>query len=300
MMFLTACAGSASEDERNPIRFGATYMTMDNPYFREMNGVIEEMVEANGDFLIYRDPAQDQDKQNEEIEDMLNEGVSAIFLNPVDQEAVLPALIKCKEAGVPVFVVDTLVKDDDYVTFSIVSDNYDAGVQCARELLDRNMPAKVVVIDGPGINSMEERTQGFMDTIKDYPEIDVVDVRHGTGVFEVSMELMEQAVEDNVDFDVIFGANDPTALGALAALQKNQIEEGITIYGIDGSPDGKVMINEGYMAGSSAQYPLEIAEMAVEMAYDYLDGKTVEKDVVVPVKMINADNIDEFDLYSWQ
>ena len=281
-------------------KFGATYMTMNNPYFRDMNGVIEEMVEANGDVLIYRDPAQDQDKQNEEIEDMIAEGVSGIFLNPVDQEKVLPALKKCKEAGIPVFVVDTLVKDEDYVTFSILSDNYDAGVQCANELIAENRPVKVVVIDAPGINSMEDRAAGFMDTVKDCDNIEIVDVRHGTGVFEVAMDLMENAVDEGVDFDVIFGANDPTALGALAALQKNQIEEGILIYGIDGSPDGKVMIKEGYMVGSSAQYPLEIAEQAVEMAYDYLNGKEVEKQVIVPVTMITSDNVDDFDLYGWQ
>ena len=99
---------------------------------------------------------------------------------------------------------------------------------------------------------------------------------------------------------MVFGGNDPTALGALAALQMNQKLDGILIYGIDGSPDCKVMINEGYMEGSSAQRPIVIADRALEMAYDYLDGKEVEKLVIVPVTMITRDNIDEFDLAGWQ
>ena len=54
------------------------------------------------------------------------------------------------------------------------------------------------------------------------------------------------------------------------------------------------------MEGSSAQQPLVIANEAVSMAYDYLDGKDVEELVIVPVTMITGNNIDEFDLAGWQ
>lgn len=281
-------------------KFGATYMTMNNPYFQDMNAQIEEIVEANGDILIYRDPAQDQAKQNEQIIDMLEEGVTAIFLNPVNWETVRPALIACKEADVPVFVIDTLVYDDEYVAFSILSDNYDAGRQCAEDMMKKKDSARIVVIDGPGMKSIEDREQGFLDTIEGHEEYKVVNVQHGTGELEVAMDLMEKVIHSGVSFDVVFGGNDPTALGALAAMQMNQKMDGILLYGIDGSPDGKVMINEGYMEGSSAQRPIVIANRALKMAYDYLDGKEVEKLVTVPVTMITRDNIDEFDLAGWQ
>jgi monosaccharide ABC transporter substrate-binding protein, CUT2 family (TC 3.A.1.2.-) len=93
--------------ERIPKKFGATYMTMNNPYFDILNDGIKEVVEANGDILITRDPAQDQQKQNEQIYEMIDEGVEAIFLNPVDWIEVEPALIACREADIPVFNVDT-------------------------------------------------------------------------------------------------------------------------------------------------------------------------------------------------
>lgn len=285
---------------RKPRKFGATYMTMNNPYFQDMNAQIEEIVEANGDILIYRDPAQDQEKQNEQIMDMLDEDVTAIFLNPVNWETVRPALIACKEAEVPVFVIDTLVYDDEYVAFSILSDNYDAGVQCAQDMMKKKAEARIIVIDSPGTKSIDDRVQGFMDTIAGHKEYQVVRVLHGKGELEVSMDVMEELVHSGISFDVVLGGNDPTALGALAALQMNQKQEGILIYGIDGSPDGKVMIKEGYMEGSSAQRPISIANQALEMAYAYLDGKEVEKLVIVPVTMITRDNIDQFDLAGWQ
>ena len=66
------------KDTRKQLKFGATYMTMNNPYFVNMDENIEESVQAKGDILITRDPLQDQKKQNEQIKDMINEGLIVI------------------------------------------------------------------------------------------------------------------------------------------------------------------------------------------------------------------------------
>ncbi len=301
---LSGCSGSFSVSKErasdSPRKFGATYMTMNNPYFQDMNARIEEIVEANGDFLIYRDPAQNQEKQNEQILDMLEEGVDGIFLNPADWKEVRPALIACREAGVPVFNIDTLVYDQEYVAFSILSDNYGAGVQCAEDMMTKVRSAKIIIIESPATNSINDRVQGFKDTIQGHPEYQVLAQENGIGELEVSMDVVNGLIKDGVAFNVVLGGNDPSALGALAALQMNQMQDDILIYGIDGSPDGKVMIKEGYLEGSSAQQPLAMADAAVAMAYDYLDGKEVEKEVIVPVTLITQSNIDQFDTASWQ
>lgn len=296
-VMLSGCQGK----ERKQYKFGATYMQMNNPYFMDMNAHLEELVEANGDILICRDPSQDQEKQNEQILDMIEEGVDGIFLNPVNWETVEPALIACKEAGVPLFCIDTLVKNDEYVAFSILSDNYDAGVQCAKDIMKKKKSAKIITIISPGTNSIIDRVKGLEDTIKGHPEYEIVEVAEGGGELEVSMEVIGDVIDKGVEFDVVLGGNDPSALGALAALQMRKMQDdGILIYGIDGSPDGKVMINEGYLEGSSAQRPIVMADMAVDMAYDYMNGKEVEKMVIVPVTLITKDNIDKFDIAGWQ
>lgn len=287
-------------ENKEPRKFGATYMTMNNPYFQDLNAELEEIVEANGDILIYRDPAQNQEKQNEQIFDMLEEGITALFLNPVDWITVKPALLACYEAGVPVFNIDTRVYDKEYVAFSILSDNYNAGVLCALDMMEKKEHAKIIILDSPGTNSIMERVQGFQDTIAGHEEYEIVLVAHGMGELEVAMDVMDETLHKGIEFDVALGGNDPSALGALAALQMNQRQEGVLIYGIDGSPDGKVMIKEGYMEGSSAQRPLLIATTAAEMAYDYLEGKEIEQHVVIPVTLITKDNIHEFDIASWQ
>lgn len=287
-------------EEHVPKKFGATYMTMNNPFFEALDDSIEEVVEANGDVLVSRDPAQDQEKQNEQIQEMLEDGVVAIFLSPVDWKSVKPALIKCQEAGVPVFNVDTYVYDTEYVVSSILSDNYNAGVQIARDVMKKRKKAKIAIINHENINSTALRVQGFLDTIEGHDEYEVVVHEKITAELEVSMEITKKIIDDGIEFDVVLGGNDPTALGALAALQLKRIDKAILIYGIDGSPDGKTMIKQGFLEATSAQFPIEIGNTAAERAYDYLTGKQVESNIIIPVKLITQDNLKDYDMAGWQ
>lgn len=286
--------------EYTPRKFGATYMTMNNPYFEALDDSIEEVVVANGDVLISRDPAQDQKKQNEQIQEMLDEGVVAIFLQPVDWKAVKPALIKCREAGVPVFDVDSYVYDKEYVVTSILSDNYDAGVQIAHDVMKKRSHAKIAIINHENINSTTLRVQGFLDTIAGHDEYQVVVQKRITAELEVAMEVTKNIIDEGINFDVVLGGNDPTALGALAALQLRRINDPILIYGIDGSPDGKTMIRQGFMEGTSAQFPIEMGNKAAETAYAYLAGEPIESNVIIPVKLITQDNLADYDIAGWQ
>jgi len=283
-----------------PRKFGATYMTMNNPYFSILNDGIKEVVEANGDYLITRDPAQDQEKQNSQIYEMIEEKVAAIFLNPVDWKKVKPALIACKNANIPVFNVDTMVYDKEYVVSIIASDNYNAGVQCANDMMSKLDSAEIVILDEPNINSITQRVQGFLDTIKGNDNYKVVVQKAAGGELEIAMDVMDEIIEFGASFNVIFGGNDPTALGALAALTSHHMNGDILIYGVDGSPDGKMMINEGYLEGTSAQYPHEMGKIAAEVAYAYLNGEEVERNIVVPVTLITKENLDQFSINGWQ
>ena len=94
-------------------KFGATFMTLNNPYFVQLNEGIKEVIEANGDKLISLDPQLDVNKQIAEVEDLIAQKVDGIFLNPTDWKAIKPALEMAKKAGIPVYVVDAPVFNDD-------------------------------------------------------------------------------------------------------------------------------------------------------------------------------------------
>ena len=226
--------------EEVPKKFGATYMNMDNPYFVAMDNSIEMALAANGDILLTRDPVKDQEKQNEQILELIEAGVEVIFINPVDWKAIKPALEACYEAGVALFNLDTYVYDRAYITASIMSDNYQAGVLIAEDIMAKKDRASIVIINDTNVNSTDLRVAGFLDTLEGREAYEVVYYSRETSSLEGAMEITKKMLTRNIDFDVILGGNDPTALGALAALQQAGMElEDVLIYGIDGSPDGK-------------------------------------------------------------
>lgn len=303
ILLLSGCHKSDEAQDINthvPRKFGATYMTMNNPYFIVLNENIKEVVEANGDILITRDPLQDQSKQNQQIEEMVAAGVEAIFINPVDWKEVEPALKLCRENDVALFNIDTNVYDREYIVSTIISDNYNAGVQCAQDMMQKRDSADIVIINHTTINSTQLRVDGFLDTIAGNDNYRVVEHRRTTAELEVAMEEMKDVINQGYEFDVVLGGNDPTALGCLAAIQLNHIEKDILLYGIDGSPDAKAMIKAGYMEGTSAQSPINIGRTAAETAYQYLDGITVAENIKIPVHLITSRNLSEYDIAGWQ
>ncbi len=270
-----------------PVKFGATYMTMNNPYFQILDETMKCLVNDYGDVFISRDPAQNQERQNLQILDMIDEGISVLLLNPVDRIKVLPAIDACLEAGVAVFIVDTDVSDSSNIISVIQSDNYMAGRQCAEDMVHRmSGGADIVVLYDTRISSTRQRFDGFISTVRKHRNFNIVKVITDVSEIEVATEKFGNFLEEGMDFDVVFANNDPTALGSLAALQQRGLDDKILIYGIDGSPDAKSMISKGFITGTAAQYPVKIGKLTVETAYRYLDGKDVPKQILVDTDMI--------------
>ena len=296
LLVVSFCTVSFAEGKK----FGATYMTMNNPFFGAMNEAIKKAVEANGDTLITLDPALDEVKQISQVEDMLAQGVSAIFLNPVDWQGVAPALLACKEAGVPIINVDAPVYDEEYVACIVASDNLSAGLICGEDMLKRIKGGKVVILEHPTAKSGVDRILKFDEIVKAHPEFTIAARQSSEGQLEIAMPVMENIIQANPDIAAVMCLNDPTALGAIAALRAADALKGVLVYGVDGSPDAKKMIKDGMMTGTAAQSPINIGIVATEMAYKILNGEQVEKHVLVPVQLITADNVDEFGLDGWQ
>lgn len=92
--------------ERRPYKFGATYMTMNNPFYEIIDNEIRSMVESRGDMLITRDPALNVEKQIDQVREMVDRRVDGIFINPVDWKMISPALEEAFGAGIPIIVVE--------------------------------------------------------------------------------------------------------------------------------------------------------------------------------------------------
>jgi ribose transport system substrate-binding protein len=291
---------SSGNTQKKHYKFGATYMTLNNPFFVALNNGIKDVVEGNGDFLVALDPALDPDKQVTQIEDLISQGVDALFVNPVDWKAIKPALLAAQKAGIPVINVDAPVYDEDLVKSIIASDNYNAGVLCAKDMMSKLDSAKIVILEHPTAKSSIDRTQGFIDTIKGMKQYEIVAEQSSKGQLEQAMPVMKNIIQANPEIDVVMALNDPTAEGALAALMAANREKGVLIYGVDGAPEAKQMIKDDKIIATAAQSPITIGKTAAQIAYDILAGKEVNKHIPVPVVLIDKNNVDQFGTTDWQ
>lgn len=284
---------------KKPLKIGATYMTLNNPFFNVIDDEVRNVVEANGDVLISLDPALDLQKQKEQIHYLIEQGVSALIINPVDFTGLSEELKEAREANIPVITVDTDVFDEDLVAYSLMSDNYDAGVQCAKDMMKRKKSANIVLLQHSTAYSAVQRIQGFVDTIKDKPQYRVVERIECEGQLEIAMPKMDAFLNKDISFDVVMALNDPSALGALAAMQDKDRLQSVLVYGVDGSPETKALIKDHIMTASVSQSPKTMGKDAAEIVYKILENKPYSSKARIPVTLINENNIDQFSLEGW-
>ena len=280
--------------------FGVSYMTMNNPFYKIINNEILKVVEKNNDTLITLDPELDVDKQNEQIYKFIDQKVDGIFINPIDFEQIEPALQAAKRANIPVIIIDAPVSDESLVNCTIVSDNYDAGVQCAKDMMERLDSANIVLLKHTTAKSAKERIEGFLSVIDNNEKYKVINEAECDGQLEIAMPKMQEIIKQTPDIDVVMALNDPSALGALAALEKNNKND-VMVYGIDGTPEIKALIGRNQMiVGTVAQSPIKMGQIAVENMYNILNGKKIEKNIIIPISLINKENLFKYDEDRWQ
>ena len=289
-------------EDGKPIKtIGALYMTMNNPYFEVINEEVKAVVESRGDVLETRDSAMDAKVQAKQVERFIKEKVDCILINAVDWKNIGASLEKAKKAGIPVIAVDTLVYNQSLVDGTVISNNYEAGQHCAQDLMKRRKSGKILFLVQSENKSAIDRIKGFKETLEkaDWKYEDVGDLEC-KGQLEVAQPLVENVLNKTKDIDVVMALNDPSAMGAMAALDAQHMLSEVLVYGADGSPEAKTMIYENRMTATSAQSPQMTGKKTVEMLYNILDGKTAEKQFIVPVTLITKDNVDEYSLSGWQ
>ena len=288
-------------NSREPRKIGATYMTYNNTFYSVVNDEISKVVKEHGDQLITLDSAMSLKKQKEQIQYLMDQQVEALVITPVDYEGLKEDLKLVYKKHIPVIIVDTEVKHNKNVTYSIVSDNYDAGVQCAKDMMTKLNHANIVLLQHSTTRSGYLRIKGFEDTIQSNENYKVIKRMECEGQLEVAMPKMESFIQEGKDFDVVMCLNDPSAMGAMAALSANNMLDGKFVYGIDGTPEAKEMVAEGKMAATVAQSPKTFGKKAGEVIYKLFSQEIIKnKNEMSPVQIITKENVQDYSTEGWQ
>lgn len=299
---LTFIYSKASMPDSNQMKIGATYMTMNNDFYQTLNAELEKKTNQQGSRLYVRDSELDEKKQSQQIAYFIKEKVDIIVINPVksDSPAIIKALNKAKKAGIRIIVVDAPMSKQVAVDTTIVSDNYQAGVLIAKDMMSRLSEANILLLEHQNAISAMDRLQAFWIPSRDIPAIESF----------LSWRLWDRpkkacprskALDNGLEFNVVMALNDRAAIGALAAIKDQGVAEKIYIYGVDGSPDIKnFLANTNDIQGTVAQSPIQMGRKVAEVIELLREEKSCDRQYLIPVRLINKDNISEYIVTGWQ
>ena len=295
---LAACMGCGEEPPPEspgtaPAKvIGASLLTKTHVFYQDLAAAMADEAAKHGFKIEIQYCEFDGARQNDQASTFIVKGVDALVLSPNDSAAVRPVIARARSQGIPVFTVDIAADGADVVSH-VASDNVQGGRVIGKYLaglLGGN--GTVAIIDHPGAASVRDRVAGFEEAMAAHPGITVVQKAPGEGQRDKAMLVAQDVLQRMPELDAIFGINDDSALGALAAAQAAGLADDLIIVGYDGTPEAREKILAGSaLKADTVQYPEKIGRAAISVIADHFAGKSTPAVVPVDVGIIDADTL---------
>ena len=292
--------GEAVEDASGePVAtIGVSVLTMTHPFFLDLVDELKKTAEAQNFEVLINTSEFDVAVQKDQISNFIVQQVDAMIICPADSRAIGTAIQEANMAGIPVFTADIAVLVEDVEIIAHVGiDNYEGGKmagELALELL--NGEGQIAIVDHPEVESVIKRTKGFMDVvdaaIEENQAIEVVSRLPGSGSMDKSFKATEDILQAHPGVDVIFGINDETALGAVAAIEKANKEETVQVIGFGGKQEALKAVREGTLYADIITHPRQIGSQVIESIAQYMQGEEVEPVVLIPTEIYQPESAE--------
>jgi len=297
--------------EERPIKIGFSQTALNHPWRVEMNNSAQAEADRHSNVsIVITDGNVDIVKQSSDISDLIAQGCDAIVMSPVESGGLVNAVNEAAAAGIPVIVLDRDVYTDTKTVF-IGQSNYNLGKAVGTVLAEKlNGKGKVLEITGLlGSSPAIGRHEGFMDAIKDYPEIEVLAQGDGEWIREPAVKLMDDWLTAFPEIDAVYSHAEESSWGAELAIERaGRQDEGIMHFTSDGSNEGFRSVKDGtFMADGN--YTPYIGQLGVRAALRILMGEDLEgleedyehgKQIVLPdLPVVVEENADEWIGKGW-
>ncbi|MCA0173213.1 ribose ABC transporter substrate-binding protein RbsB [Bacillus sp. RAR_GA_16] len=293
LLMLGACslqppewAKPSQETDIEDIKIGLSVSTLNNPFFVSMKDGVEAEAKDKGMDVVVVDAQNDAAKQISDVEDLIQQGVDVLLINPTDSAAISTAVQSANSIGIPVVTLDRSAEKGEVATL-VSSDNEKGGEMAGEYLVEQlGEGAKVAELEGvPGASATRERGKGFHNIADE--KLDVVAKQTANFDRTEGLNTMENLLQGNPDIKAVFAHNDEMALGALQAIQSSGKD--ILVVGFDGNEDAITSIQDGKLSATVAQQPEEIGSLAVQAGVDVLKGNEVDETIPVPLKLVTEE-----------
>jgi galactofuranose transport system substrate-binding protein len=289
------------------LHVGFSQADMANSWRTAESDHMEEIAAERGFKITITNANGDQQQQITDVESLLAQGCNVIVIVSIDADGSLPALLKCKEAGVPTILKargSNGVPGVDYTSFA-ASDFIYEGEQAGKYIFD-SVSAKgvdkvrVVVLQGIiGGTDVRDRGIGFVNAAEDYGNYEVVAEQTANWSRSEAQDVMQNIIQaTSGEFDAVYAMNDEMALGAELALRANGMVSGfgddeIIVVGIDGLAEALDAVRDGLIACSVTCTP-KYADLVFDIIEKGMAGEELEVFYQVPDVVIDAENVEEF------
>lgn len=243
--------------------------------------------------LEIRDAGNEVEKQIEQIERFIEEGVDILIVSPIQSVPITPAIDKAMDAGIPTIIIDRKIEGSNYTAY-LGADNFEIGANAARYILSgAETGAEIFELTGAeGSSPAHERSRGFRSLIDSGSNFKVTHSIKGDWEKSSISNALAALFEDEVVPDFIFAHNDRMALGAWEVAREYSLKDQVKIIGVDGlfGPSGGIQLVKEGILDATILYPTGGAE-AIKLAQYILDGNSVSKNNILRTVVIDSVNV---------
>lgn len=280
------------------LKIGFSQVTLQSPFYVQLKEGAEAAAKASGNTLVFLDANGDVSKQNNDIQDLITQGVNAIIINPVNPDAVVPSLEAAVSAGIPVITVDRSVNGEG-VTAHIGRDNKKMGelvgeAVVAKLKADGVESAKIIEIQGDaGGAVMMDRRDGFHKALEGTKHT-IVAGPYAEYIRANAVTAMQDLLQANPDVKVVYAHNDDMALGALQVLQESGRND-VSVAGVDGLSEALETMSKGdHYIATALNDPKYLGDVTIQVAIQAAAKKDVPKFVDAGTEVVTKANVSKF------
>ena len=288
-------ASAAPQESKKITHIGLMVQDMSNPFFSAMERNAKQAAAKIGATLNVQDAQVDLANQNTQIDAFIQQKVDLIIISAVDESGIEPAIQRAKAAGIIVIAVDTPARGADA---EIMTNAIQAGeTSCEYLFSQMGGKGKVLLVDGTPIQTIIDRIKGCKNVAQKYPDIKIVGQQASRNDRASGLMVTTDMLTANPDVSGIFGMNDPSALGAVLAVEQAGKAGAIKVTGVDGSPEAveELKRSGSPFIGTATQNPGEMVRQAISLAQDMVDGKHIASPtVLIPSVLVTRDNVDSY------
>ncbi len=264
-------------------------------FWQSVHAGAETAAKEAGVEIMWKGPEHEIDyaAQINIVEDAINRRVDGIVLAPTHKDALVPIVERAQRENIPVAIFDSGIGTENYVSY-IATNNLQGGAVAAERLAEKLGGKGKVAILGvkAGSVSTDQREQGFQDTIKKYPGIEIVAFQYGDADRARSLDRATDILTAHPELNGFFASNESSTVGVVQALKQKGLAGKVILVGFDSSPNLIDDLKAGAIDSLVLQNPFKIGYESVKAMVAKLNGQTPPRVIDTGVKLLSKDNLE--------